>query len=140
MALKKRNKIDASTSTSSMTDIIFLLLLFFMIASTMSAPNDLKINLPQSHSKSATKASIVRVSISEAGEYKLALQGEKPEGILLDELEPRLQALQAADSTIYIALYADEMVPYKEIVNILDIANTNRLKLVVATKPTRRNN
>jgi len=96
--------------------------------------------LPQSHSKSATKASIVRVSISEAGEYKLALQGEKPEEILLDELEPRLQALQAADSTIYIALYADEMVPYKEIVNILDIANTNRLKLVVATKPTRRNN
>lgn len=138
MALKKRNKVDAATSTSSMTDIIFLLLLFFMIASTMSSPNDMKVNLPQSHSKSATKASLVRVGITEEGEYTIAEAGGKPESILLEDLEPRLQSIQAQDSLTYVALYADEMVPYKEIVNILDIANQNRLRLVVATKPSSR--
>ena len=64
MALKKSNKIDSSFSMSSMTDIIFLLLLFFMIASTMSAPNDMKVNLPQSSAKTATKANIVKIGIT----------------------------------------------------------------------------
>ena len=73
MALKKSNKIDSSFSMSSMTDIIFLLLLFFMIASTMSAPNDMKVNLPQSSAKTATKAKIVKIGINAEGEYKDAL-------------------------------------------------------------------
>ena len=134
MALKKSNKVDSSFSMSSMTDIIFLLLLFFMIASTMSAPNDMKVNLPQSSAKTATKANIVKIGITAEGEYSIADNGSKPQVVHFEEIEPYLQAVYASDSTTYVALHADEMVPYREIVKILDIANENRLKLVIATK------
>lgn len=134
MALKKRNKVDSSFSMSSMTDIIFLLLLFFMIASTMSAPNDMKVNLPQSSAKTATKSHIVKVGITADGEYSIAENGEKPRTVAFEEIEPILQTIHATDSTTYVALHADELVPYREIVKILDIANENRLKLVIATK------
>lgn len=119
---------------SSMTDIIFLLLLFFMIASTMSAPNDMKVNLPQSSAKTATKSKIVKVGITADGEYSIARNGEKPQTVAFEEIEPILQEVHATDSTTFVALHADELVPYREIVKILDIANENRLKLVIATK------
>lgn len=134
MALKKSNKVDASFSMSSMTDIIFLLLLFFMIASTMSSPNDMKVNLPQSSAQTATKSKIVKVGISADGVFSIADSGEAPRDVAFEEIEPYLQMKQAMDSTAYVALHADETVPYKEIVKILDIANENRLKLVIATK------
>lgn len=117
-----------------MTDIVFLLLLFFMIASTMSSPNDLKINLPQSKTQTATKAHIVKVAIDDAGQYFVADDGEKPQLVAFEEIEPYLKQVQLADSAVYVALHADENVPYKEIVRILDIASENRLKLVIATK------
>ena len=134
MALKSRNKTDASFSMSSMTDIIFLLLLFFIIASTMTSPNDMKVNLPQSRSTSATKARIVKVGIDEIGQYTISEQGQKPLEIEFEQVEPYSQEAATTDSTTVVALYADENVPYREIVKILDIANANRLKLVIATK------
>lgn len=134
MALKKRNKIDASFSMSSMTDIIFLLLLFFMIASTMSSPNDMRIKLPQSRNKTSTKAHVVRVSIDQAGNYAIADKGQAPRTVAFDEIEPMLQQIQAQDTAVFMALHADENVPYKEVVRVLDIANDNKLKLVLATK------
>ena len=132
--LKKRSKTEASFSMSSMTDIIFLLLLFFMIASTMSAPNDMKVNLPQSKAKTATKAHLVKVGISATGDYSIADGGEAPQYVDIERIEPMLQQLAAQDSTLYVALHADETVPYGEIVKVLDIANQNKLKLVIATK------
>jgi DNA-binding protein HU-beta len=63
MALKRKNKVEAGFAMASMTDIIFLLLLFFVIASTLSSPNDIKIDLPQSKAKTSTP---VIKSISEA--------------------------------------------------------------------------
>ncbi|MBQ0007383.1 MAG: biopolymer transporter ExbD [bacterium] len=135
MALKKRNKTSAEFSMSSMTDIIFLLLLFFMVASTMSAPNDMRVKLPQSSAKTATKSHIVKVSINTLGEYQVADGGAAPTPIAFDDLAPYLQNVYAQDTTTFVALYADEEVPYREIVKVLDIANENRLKLVIATKP-----
>lgn len=132
--LKKRNKVEPSFSMSSMTDIIFLLLLFFMIASTMSSPNDLKITLPQSKTKTATKAHIVKVGVDSELNYFVADDGAASQQVEFEELEPILREIQANDSTVFVALHADETVPYKEIVRILDIANENRLKLVIATK------
>lgn len=134
MALKKRNKTDAAFSMSSMTDIIFLLLLFFMIASTMSSPNDMKVNLPQSSAKTATRSNVVKIGITADGQYTVADNGSASREVLFEEIEPYLQTVHAADSTTFVALHADEMVPYREIVKILDIANENRLKLVIATK------
>lgn len=123
---------------SSMTDIIFLLLLFFMIASTMSAPNDFKVNLPQSKAQTATQAHLVKVGIAADGTYSIADGGETPRQIEFDQIEPILQYAAAQDSTLYVALHADQTVPYGEIVKVLDIANQNHLKLVIATKPSEK--
>ena len=119
--------------SSSMTDLIFLLLLFFIMASTMSAPNDIKINLPQARSTDTTKPQMAKVSINNLGQYYLAIGEAQPEEIAPEALEQRLQQLQREDSTLTIALHADMDIAYKEVVRVLDIANENHMKLVVAT-------
>ena len=119
---------------SSMTDLIFLLLLFFVMASTMSSPNDIKINLPQARAKTNTKQVVAKVSIDELGQYFVALGKEKPIAIDAEDLEPYLASIQQQDSTMYIALHADEDIAYKEVVRVLDIANNYHMKLVVATR------
>ena len=64
----------------------------------------------------------------------MAVGKAKPVAIAPEQLEPYLAEIQASDSTMYIALHADEDVPYKEVVRVLDIANEHHMKLVVATK------
>lgn len=134
MALKRRNKIEAGFSMSSMTDIIFLLLLFFVMASTMSSPNDIKINLPQSRANTSTKSVVAKVSIDEQGNYFVARGNARPEQVPPELLENYIMDLVAQDSTTYIALHADQDIAYKEVVRVLDIANQHKLKLVIATK------
>ena len=134
MGLKRRNKVEATFAMSSMTDLIFLLLLFFVMASTMSSPNDIKINLPQAKAKTNTKQVVAKVSIDELGNYFVALGKEKPIAIDAEDLEPYLASVQLQDSTAYIALHADEDIAYKEVVRVLDIANQHKMKLVVATR------
>ena len=134
MGLKRRNKVEATFAMSSMTDLIFLLLLFFVMASTMSSPNDIKINLPQAKAKTNTKQVVAKVSIDNLGNYFVALGKEKPIAIDVEDLEPYLVSVQQQDSTAYIALHADEDIAYKEVVRVLDIANQHKMKLVVATK------
>lgn len=119
---------------SSMTDLIFLLLLFFVMASTMSSPNDIKINLPQSRAKTNTKQVVAKVSIDNLGNYYVALGKEQPIQIEQDDLEAYLSSIQQQDSTMYVALHADEDIAYKEVVHVLDIANEHKMKLVIATK------
>ena len=117
-----------------MTDLIFLLLLFFVMASTMSSPNDIKINLPTSRADKVTRPQVAKVSIDNLGNYFVALGKEMPVQIDAEALEPYLAQIQASDTTMYIALHADEDVAYKEVVRVLDIANEHHMKLVVATK------
>ena len=119
---------------ASMTDIIFLLLLFFVISSTMSSPNDIKINLPQSKAGTATKSVIAKVSIDSLGNYFVAKGTEMPQAIDPLLLESYILNLVAEDSTTYIALHADQNIAYKEVVKVLDIANEHKLKLVIATQ------
>ncbi len=134
MALKRRNKVEATFAMSSMTDLIFLLLLFFVMASTMSSPNDIKINLPQARAKTTTRQVVAKVSIDNLGNYFVAVGKAKPQPINPDDLEAYLSNIQQQDSTMYIALHADEDIAYKEVVRVLDIANQHKMKLVVATK------
>ena len=138
MSLKKRSKIEAGFAMSSMTDIIFLLLLFFIMASTMSSPNDIKLNLPESKSTKSTRAVIAKVSIDSNGRFFVAKGSAAPKQIAPEMLESYILDLVAQDSTTYIALHADQEIAYKEVVRVLDIANQHQLKLVVATKATAR--
>jgi biopolymer transport protein ExbD len=134
MSLKRRNRVEATFAMSSMTDLVFLLLLFFVMASTMSSPNDIKINLPTSRAQKVSRPQVAKVSIDNLGNYFVALGKEKPVQIEPESLEGYLSTIQESDTTMYIALHADEDVAYKEVVRVLDIANEHKMKLVVATK------
>ena len=134
MALKRRNKVEATFSMSSMTDLIFLLLIFFVMASTMSAPNDIKINLPSSKAQTNTRQVVAKVFIDNLGNYSVAQGKSKPVPVEADMLEAYLSQIQEQDSTMYVALHADQDIAYKEVVHVLDIANQHHMKLVIATK------
>ena len=134
MALKRRTKVEASFIMSSMTDLIFLLPIFFVLASTMSAPNDIKINLPSSKAQTNTRQVVAKVFIDNLGNYSVAVGKTKPVPVEPEMLDAYLCQVQAQDSTMYIALHADQDIAYKEVVRVLDIANQHHMKLVVATK------
>lgn len=137
MALKQRHKANPSFSMSSMTDLVFLLLIFFMITSTVVTPSAIKLLLPQSSSQTTAKP-ITRIYIDEALNFYVAEGKEKEKQVDILQIEPFLQSVVERTPEMYIALYADESVPYREIVKILDIANRNKFKLVIATRPLRQ--
>ncbi|HOH74497.1 MAG: biopolymer transporter ExbD [Paludibacteraceae bacterium] len=137
MALKKRNKVNASFSMSSMTDLVFLLLIFFMITSTVVTPSAIKILLPQSNNQTVAKP-ITRVIIDENLNYYIATGREKERAVDFSEIEPYLQSIVLDEPDMYIALHADESVPHREIVRVLNIANENKFKLVIATRPVKK--
>lgn len=119
---------------ASMTDLIFLLLIFFMITSTMVSPNAIKVLLPQGKQQTSAKP-LTRVVIDKDLNYYAAFGNDKERLLTLDELIPFLQSCAEKEPEMYIALYADETVPYREIVKVLNIANENKFKMVLATRP-----
>lgn len=133
MKLKRKNRISPQFSMSSMTDIIFLLLIFFMITSTMVSPNAIKVLLPQGKQQTSAKP-LTRVIIDKELNYYAAYGNNDEMPITLDELPAFLQQRAAEEPEMYVALYADERVPYREIVNVLNIANENQFKMVLATR------
>ena len=119
---------------ASMTDLIFLLLIFFMITSTMVSPNAIKVLLPQGKQQTSAKP-LTRVIIDQDLNYYAAFGNDKEKMLSLNELTPFLQECASKEPEMYVALYADETVPYREIVKILNIANENKFKMVLATRP-----
>ena len=134
MALKQRFTIETNFSMASMTDVIFLLLIFFMITSTFVVPNSIQVLLPRSQQQTQAKP-ITRVTIDKDLNYYVANANETERRIPFEDLTPFLQSAYTADPDIFVALYADETVPYREIVRILDIANQNQFKMVLMTRP-----
>ena len=110
---------------SSMTDVVFLLLIFFMITSTIVVPNSIKVLLPKSQQQAEAKP-ITRLTIDKYLNYYVANGNETERRFSFEEVTPFLQSVYTAQPDIFVALYADEEVPYREIVKILDIANQNR--------------
>ena len=134
MALKRRSKAEAGFNMSSMTDIVFLLLIFFMLTSTVVHPNAIKLMLPQSKQQTSAKP-ITRVTIDKELNYYVASGNEKERPVSFEEIEQFLQQQVLDEPDMYVALYADETIPYGEVVKVLNIANTNKFKLVIATRP-----
>lgn len=134
MALERRSKAEAGFNMSSMTDIVFLLLIFFMLTSTVVHPNAIKLMLPQSKQQTSAKP-ITRVTIDKELNYYVASGNEKERPVTFDEIEPFLQHQVLEEPEMYVALYADETIPYGEVVKVLNIANANKFKLVIATRP-----
>ena len=140
MALKRQFDMTSIFSMASMTDVIFLLLIFFMVTSTFVFPTALEINLPQSSEQTALKPS-VRVYIdAEMAMYVSSPDMREPQPVAdLDQLIGflRLMDQQAAESgeDRFIAIYADEGVTYGRLDEVLNAGAVNNLKMVLATKP-----
>ena len=136
MAIKRTSKADANISMSSMTDIVFLLLIFFLITSTLVNPNALKLLLPKSTGQvAATPTATVSIKhYQDKGTFSYHINGNLVP-VRFSEIEPALQELlsEQEDPTFYI--YADETVPVKEVVAIMNIAKRNRYKVIMATSP-----
>lgn len=127
MKLKGRNKVSPDFSMSSMTDIVFLLLVFFML--TSNSPNALDLLLPKAKGKS-TNTQNVSVSINKDLQYFVNNQKINGEYI---EIELK-KALEGQENPTII-LRAEESVAIKEAVNVMDIANKNNYKVILAVRP-----
>lgn len=131
--LKRKTKTIETFSMSSMTDIIFLLLIFFMITSTMVTPNAIKVLLPQGSQQTSAKP-LARVIIDKQLNYYSAFGNEDEMPIDPENIADFLKQCATEEPEMYVALYADESVPYREIVRVLNVANENNFKMVLATR------
>lgn len=115
---------------SSMTDIVFLLLIFFMITSTMIHPNALKLLLPQSNSQTSAKP-ITTVSITQSLDYYIE-QTPIEFARLESALKVKFDGVPEEERTI--SLHAEKSVPIDEVVKVMNIARANKYKLILATQ------
>lgn len=134
MALKRQHNMMSGFSMASMTDVIFLLLIFFMVTSTFVFPTALEVSLPQSGEQTAIKPG-TRVYLDKDFNIFAQFGDEKPQQVDEDQLIAFLTLTRQQSPDSFIALYADESVPYGKVVEILDKSARANLKMVLATKP-----
>lgn len=119
---------------ASMSDLVFLLLIFFMISSTLVAPNALKLLLPESNNQTAAKP-VTTISITQDLKYFVNDNGTIKR-INFSEIEPFLKSnYPVGKEDVYISLHAEKIVPWEEVVKIMNIARKNKYKLIAATAP-----
>jgi biopolymer transport protein ExbD len=129
MAIKRRTKVTATYNMSSLTDIVFLLLIFFMLTSSFVTPNALDLLLPQSSSSSVSKQTVT-VSINKDLEYYVGKNQVEFKN-LQKQIAKRIS--QKKGETVVLA--ADKTVPVSEIVKVLNIGNEIEARVILATEP-----
>ena len=129
MKLSSRNKVSPEFNMSSMTDLVFLLLIFFMLTSTLVTPAALDVVLPKSKAQTVKKATI-SVTIDKDFQYSVG-----PNVVSVDEIETYLLQEVAKNAESVVVLRVAESVPTGKTVQIMDIAYRNKIKLVLATDP-----
>lgn len=134
MAIKRQHEMQSGFSMASMTDVIFLLLIFFMVTSTFVFPTALEVNLPQSSEQTAIKPATTVYIDAEENLYA-SYGGEEPQPMNPSVLVTFLTLAREQDPEGYIAVYADQSVSYGKVVEILNIGAEHNLKMVLATKP-----
>ena len=135
MAIKTRNKIGVSFNSSSMSDLVFLLLIFFMLTSTLVAPNAIKLLLPSSSSQIMAKQTVT-VYINDRFQYYI---DETP--VTDDELAAGISAKISGQDNATVVLRSDKTVPVQYVVNVIDAVNDinnatqQNHKVILATSP-----
>lgn len=128
MALKSQHKVDTSFSMSGMTDIIFLLLVFFMLTSSFITPSGLPVNLPTS--KAATME-LQKVSVTITEDLDYYVNDKKiSKGMLEAELKSKLVGNEGV-----VVLHIDKSVPTEHFVDVASVATQLEAKVSIATKP-----
>ena len=132
MAIKRGSKVDKSFSQSAMTDLMFLLLIFMLIATTLINPNALKLELPKSSNQLKDKA-ITTVSIEQKGsEYIYYVELDKVQGI--EGIERALKSRVEGQEQPTVSLHCDKKVAVDEVVQVMNIAKDNGYRLILATQ------
>jgi biopolymer transport protein ExbD len=126
---KTRNKVSTEFNMSSMTDIVFLLLIFFMITSTMVTTNALDLVLPKAKGKTDSNKS---TSVSIDKDLNFFIDKDK---VNEADLENQLLALFATSKDKAIVLRAEKSVPHEKVVKVMEIAYRNQIKMVIAVNP-----
>ncbi len=123
-------------SMSSMTDLVFLLLIFFLITSTLVNPNALKLLLPKSTNQVNTKPE-VSISIKhyvESNTFSYHVNGEQTP-VPFSQIEPLVQAALQGTEDPTVSLHVDRTVPMEQVVNVMNIAKRNQYRIILATAP-----
>ena len=129
MAIKRGSKVEVGFSASSMTDLIFLLLLFMMLSTTLINPNAVKLTLPKSPNPFKDKPNTT-VSINSDLGYFI-----ETTPVSFDRLEETLVAKLTGTEDPTVSLHCDKSVPIEEVVKVMNIAMKNKFKLILATRP-----
>lgn len=129
MALSQRNKISINFSSVGMTDVVFNLLIFFMLTSTLVHPSAIKLLLPKGSTQTSAKP---QTTVSITGDLKYYIEKQPVAPELIEEV---LKQKLGANPETYISLHADKTVPFDNVVKVLDIAQRNNYKLIIATSP-----
>ena len=136
MAIRSRNKVEPTFNSSSMSDLVFLLLIFFMLTSTLVAPNAIKLMLPSSTSKTMAKQTVT-VYVDENYQYQVNETKVVEESQLMDLINTAI----GNDPQATVVLRSDKTVPVQYIVNVIDAVNEinnatgNNHKVILATSP-----
>ena len=132
MAIKRGSKVDKSFSNAAMSDLMFLLLIFMLIATTLINPNALKLELPKSSNQLKDKA-ITTVSIEQKGsEYIYHVELDKVQGI--EGIERALKSRLDGQESPTVSLHCDKKVAVDEVVKVMNIAKDNGYRLILATQ------
>lgn len=130
MALQSKHKVETAFSMASMTDIIFLLLIFFMLTSTFITPSGLPVNLPSSKSSTIV---MQRVSVTITPDHRFYINDQR---VTRDLIEIELaKALQGKEGVV--VLHVDKSVPVEYLVDVASIATSLKARVSIATKPTK---
>lgn len=128
MNLRGRNKVDPTFNMSSMTDIVFLLLIFFMLTSTLVTVSAIDVLLPKAGGKTENSKSVA-VSITNDSFFYI----DKTQ-VSASNLERELLKSVGSAKQKTIVIRGDQDVPYKNVMQVIDIANKNKLKMILAVK------
>ena len=128
MNLRGRNKVDPTFNMSSMTDIVFLLLIFFMLTSTLVTVSAIDVLLPKAGGKTENSTS---VAVSITGNSLFYIDKTK---VTSANLESEILRKIGTDKKKTIIIRGDENAPYKNVMQVIDIANKNKLKMILAVK------
>lgn len=128
MAIKRNRRFHAEVATSSLSDIMFFLLLFFIIISTLANPNVIKMTLPKAESTEKTNKQLITLSVNENKEFFIDKEQVNPE-----DLEAHLLAKIGSDKSQTVVVRIPYNLQVQDLVNVLQIGVKNNLKFVIAT-------
>jgi biopolymer transport protein ExbD len=129
MNLRSKNKFRAEVSTSSLSDIMFFLMLFFLITSTMISPSVIKLTLPSSKYHQTVRKTEISISITNTRQYYI-----NNEQVSFENLETELAHRVPDPEKVTVVIRCDKDVPVQDLINVLQIGNKLKIKMILATK------